>query len=79
MIWIGALLAIAIILAAVSGALGGRLALFGSFSGFLLGRVSVGSLTGEANLWYLVFVPCLIFMLLSAGLAALLSRKWRRN
>lgn len=77
--WWAALILLAGALAAVSGVLGGRLSLVGSLCGYLVARGAVGSLGGEGRLWYLIFVPCLFFMLISAGVAAQLSRKWRRN
>ena len=74
--WLNALLMLSAVIAAVGGLVGGRLALIGCLVGFFGRWLSVGSLSGEGGMWYLIFVPCLLVMLATAGMAAALSRKW---
>ena len=81
--WWSMLMLLSCVTALLAGALGGFFALLGAVVGFALARLTVGKLTGDGRMWYLVFVPCLLVMLFSSALTAAvtrnLRRKWRRD
>jgi len=66
-------------IAALAGALGGRMALLGSLAGFVLARAGLGNLSGDGGMWYLLALPCLLVMAVCAAVAALVGRHWRHH